>query len=139
MTAEVDANDVSGVARRVLSHYVRPNLMADVLAGLRFAGKDPACLSPDDLSPLDEFHVRGREATLELARAAGIDGTMSVLDAGSGIGGPSRRLAQELGCRVLVWSPAADRTVPANPTIEAMALAVADLGRRVAPEAISLS
>ena len=100
MTAEVDANDVSDVARRVMSHYGRPNLMADVLAALRFAGKDPARLSPDDLSPLDEFHVRGREATLELARAAGIDGTMSVLDAGSGIGGPSRRLAQELGCRV---------------------------------------
>lgn len=81
-------------------HYSRPDLGTRILDALRAAGKDPQRLRPDDLAPIDEFHLRGRASTLELARAAGIDATQQVLDVGCGIGGPARCLADAFGCRV---------------------------------------
>lgn len=69
------------------------DLVARAFDLLREAGKDPDRLSVDDLAGLDEFHVRGREATLSLARRLALSGGERVLDVGSGIGGPARRLA----------------------------------------------
>jgi ubiquinone/menaquinone biosynthesis C-methylase UbiE len=85
---------------RVQSHYARQDLGSLILTALKDAGKDLHNLHPADLAPFDEFHVRGRKATLELALAAGLGPDMHVLDAGSGIGGPSRCLAAEFGCQV---------------------------------------
>ena len=53
-----------------------------------------------DLAPLDQFHLRGAAATEELAALARITADMTVLDVGSGIGGPARYLAATFGCRV---------------------------------------
>ena len=49
---------------------------------------------------LDQFHTRGLAATAELAQLAGITADMSVLDVGSGVGGPARFLAATYGCHV---------------------------------------
>jgi sarcosine/dimethylglycine N-methyltransferase len=53
------------------------------------------------LAGLDQFHVMGLEATERLAQIAGIERGATILDAGSGLGGPSRYLASTFGCRVI--------------------------------------
>ncbi len=87
-------------ARAVEDHYTRSSLGGTILSALREAGKDLEHLTPDDLAPVDEFHSGQRNATVRLARLAGVSGAEDVLDVGCGIGGPSRFLAKAFGCRV---------------------------------------
>lgn len=85
----------------VEEHYSDSDSLVDAIAtSLRAAGIDPGRVTTADLAPVDEFHIRGRTATLALADAMGVDAGMSVLDIGSGLGGAARTLAEEYGCRV---------------------------------------
>ncbi|MFN8018939.1 MAG: class I SAM-dependent methyltransferase [Acidimicrobiales bacterium] len=85
----------------VEAHYVGSgSLVEAIAASLRAAGIEPEQVSTADLAPVDEFHIRGRAATLELAEALGLDATTSVLDIGSGLGGAARTLAEATGCSV---------------------------------------
>ena len=93
-------NGSSSLSDNVKQHYAPAELATKLLTALANAGKDIDRLTPEDLAPVDEFHIRGREATLELAAAAGISASTYVLDVGSGIGGSSRNLAHRFGCRV---------------------------------------
>ncbi|MDF3009913.1 MAG: SAM-dependent methyltransferase [Burkholderiales bacterium] len=82
-------------------HYGGTADLAGVVRGrLAAAGKDLERLSSADLAAVDEFHIRGRQATLELAGRMGLDRESHVLDLGSGLGGPARTLAEAHGCRV---------------------------------------
>lgn len=81
-------------------HYTRSRLLAEIDQALKGAGLNPASLTPADLAPVDQFHVRGRAATEELARAAGVESRDHILEIGSGIGGAARLLASAFGCRV---------------------------------------
>src|ERR1700741_1022067 len=61
------------------------------------AGKDLDHLAPADLAPLEDFHTMGRYATAQLVDLAGITSATKVLDAGSGIGGTARYVADHCG------------------------------------------
>ena len=84
----------------VEQHYNLEGLEKTLLLALDKAGIDIDQLTPDDLASIDEFHIRGPEATIELAEEIGVKNKMHVLDIGSGLGGPSRRLASKYGCHV---------------------------------------
>ena len=84
----------------IVQHYSRSDLGDAILAALTTAGKDIDRLTPDDLAPIDEFHTRGRAATVDLARLLSLGADDHVLDLGCGIGGPSRYLAGTFGCRI---------------------------------------
>jgi ubiquinone/menaquinone biosynthesis C-methylase UbiE len=85
---------------RVATHYTGSVRTRAILEALRAAGLDPDRLSVDDLAPVGEFHVRGREATAELGAALGLGAGQHVLDVGSGIGGASRFFAAIYGTRI---------------------------------------
>jgi len=85
----------------VAAHYSCGGGLAEKIAeSLRSAGKDLNELKATDLSTVDEFHIRGRKATLELAEQMKLSEDSCVLDIGSGLGGPARTLAEEYGCHV---------------------------------------
>jgi sarcosine/dimethylglycine N-methyltransferase len=64
------------------------------------AGKNLDQLEPADLAMLEDFHTMGRIATSQLVDLAGIASDHQVLDAGSGIGGTARFVADKCGCHV---------------------------------------
>ena len=73
----------------IQQHYTRPDLADAILSALAATGTDLNRLTLEDLAPVDEFHIRGRQATIELARQLSLEPAMHVLDIGSGLGGAS--------------------------------------------------
>ncbi len=84
----------------VRDHYRAAGLTERLNTVLTALGPENQQLTPQQLGPLDQFHTRGLAATAELGELAGITADMSVLDVGSGVGGPARFLAMTYGCRV---------------------------------------
>ena len=85
----------------VARHYSGGGDLAKAIAdSLHKAGKDINGLTTADLTTVDEFHIRGRKATLELAQSLNLSAASHILDIGSGLGGPARTLAEAYGCRV---------------------------------------
>jgi ubiquinone/menaquinone biosynthesis C-methylase UbiE len=76
-------------------------LVAALEEALDAAGVDRSALRAADLGPVDEFHIRGRVATLEIAEALAVGEGSRVLDLGSGLGGPARTVAEVTGCEVV--------------------------------------
>jgi SAM-dependent methyltransferase len=85
---------------RVAAHYTHGSLEVTILEALRSAGKDTERLRPADLSEVDEFHLGWRDQTVALAKELDLASGMTLLDVGSGIGGPARYFAAAHGCRV---------------------------------------
>ncbi|HEX7006690.1 MAG TPA: class I SAM-dependent methyltransferase [Alphaproteobacteria bacterium] len=94
------AGSAAAIEQRVASHYANDSLEKKILDALVASGKDPDRLEPADLSPVDEFHTGGREATVELAARGNFAPGSRILDIGCGIGGASRYFAVEGRCLV---------------------------------------
>jgi MPBQ/MSBQ methyltransferase len=93
-----EASDVQAIR----DYWGRDNLGQAILDALAASGKDLGALTTDDLAPLDQFHGGGKASTVRLARLAGLQPGMHVLDVGGGLGGPARTLSVEFGCHVTV-------------------------------------
>ena len=85
---QIDAQYSTGVSRRGIEQ------------ALIAAGKDLGHLAPADLWLLEDFHTMGRIATTQLVDLSGITNESEVLDAGTGIGGTARFVADRCRCRV---------------------------------------
>ena len=83
-------------------HYNRDGLVEVILDGLSAIGASRQAPSIEDLAPVDHFHTRGRDATLELLALSDVGPDARVLDVGGGIGGAARLLASAADCRVTV-------------------------------------
>lgn len=83
------------------SHYSSAGDLAEqIRRSLLEAGKSLDQLTTADLAAVDEFHIGGRDATLEVGNRMNLTDDCHVLDIGSGLGGPARTLAETFGCRV---------------------------------------
>lgn len=73
-----------------------------ILDDLIAAGLGPdERLSVDDLTPFDQYHYEGTSAVDDAADHLGASADATILDVGSGIGGPARYLADRTGARVV--------------------------------------
>jgi len=91
---------VTDVLDGVRDQYRAAGLTTRLKTALAALAPEDQRLTPQQLGALDQFHIRGLAATAELAKLAGITADMSVLDVGSGVGGPARFLAATYGCWV---------------------------------------
>src|SRR5262252_2966170 len=91
---------MTDVLDEVRDHYRATGLTERLRTALAVLGPQDQRLTPKQLAALDQFHTRGLAATAELAKLAGITADMSVLDVGSGVGGPARLVAATWGCQV---------------------------------------
>lgn len=85
----------------VAAHYSIGGPYERVLAALEGLAPDGQPVTLEQLGGFDEFHSGGRMATDQLAGLLDLTPADVVLDAGSGLGGVSRYLADRYGCRVI--------------------------------------
>lgn len=85
------------MSTQVADHYTHGALVAAIERGVAALGKTPESLTPDDLAPIDEFHIGGRPASIAFLDQLGLDNGTTTLDVGCGIGGASRFAATHYG------------------------------------------
>ena len=86
----------------VNAHYTADELAAAIQKGLIAIGRGDAVLTPDDLAAIDQFHTRGKDATVEMIEMAGAAPDTRVLDVGGGLGGAARLIAYTHRSKVTV-------------------------------------
>lgn len=84
----------------VRAHYAEGGLDDAILAVLDDLGVETDHLTVRDLASLDQLHAGGAAATALLLERLRLGPEMSLLDVGSGLGGPSRMAADTYGVKV---------------------------------------
>lgn len=84
----------------VADHYGKGGLLNSILSAVADAGGDPANITHDDLKPIEEFHIGGREATAYTTQKMALTPETHMLDIGCGIGGAARFIHHQYGARV---------------------------------------
>jgi ubiquinone/menaquinone biosynthesis C-methylase UbiE len=88
------------VQQDVSDHYTHGDLVAAIRNGVQLLGKPIDQLTVDDLAPVDEFHIGGRQASEEFLGQLDYKPGKHVLDVGCGLGGPARFAASRYGCTI---------------------------------------
>ena len=84
----------------VANHYGKGGLLDSILNTVAEAGGDPANITHEDLKPIEEFHIGGREATAYTTQNMALTPDTHVIDIGCGIGGAARYIHHQYGARV---------------------------------------
>ncbi|HFD81257.1 MAG TPA: class I SAM-dependent methyltransferase [Gammaproteobacteria bacterium] len=100
MSDSMKGNGEAAIEEGVSRHYGDGDLLERLLSGLEAAGLKREALRPEDLAPIEEFHIGGRKATEQLLARLSLAPEHRVLDVGCGIGGAVRFLAASVGCQV---------------------------------------
>lgn len=86
--------------KKTADHYTHGDLLGAITSGLGQLGKTPDTVTIEDLAPVDEFHIGGRQASMELLDRFGLSAQQHVVDIGCGLGGTARFVADRYKCRV---------------------------------------
>ena len=86
--------------QEVSHHYTRGNLVAAIRGGVEALGKTINSVTIDDLAPVDEYHIGGRQASEDFLSQLDLTSEKQVLDVGCGLGGAARFVASHYGCQV---------------------------------------
>ena len=84
----------------VIYQYTRENIYETIVQRLHEQGVEKNKITREHISSVDEFHIKGAEVSLEMAKEAELSKELKVLDVGCGIGGPARMIADVFGCSV---------------------------------------
>jgi SAM-dependent methyltransferase len=85
------------IEQDISDHYTRGDLLAAIRESL---GKPIESITVDDLAPVDEFHVGGRQASEDFLGQLDLTSEKHFLDVGCGLGGAARFVASRYGSRV---------------------------------------
>ncbi|MDP6393701.1 MAG: methyltransferase domain-containing protein [Arenicellales bacterium] len=91
---------ISNDIKEITDHYTQGTVLDAIKNGLASLGKSAENVTLEDLGPVDEFHIGGREATGEFLDQLTLSADDHVLDVGCGIGGAARFAAERYGSAV---------------------------------------
>ena len=84
----------------ISDHYTSGRLIDAISSGIKGLGKTEKTVTIDDLGPVDEFHIGGRQASKDFLDQLNLKPEMNVLDIGCGLGGPARFTVSQYQCNV---------------------------------------
>lgn len=91
---------MKNIKNSVINQYTRENIYETIVQKLHEQGVEKNEITRGHISSVDEFHIKGAEVSLEIAKEAELSKELKVLDVGCGIGGPARMIADVFGCSV---------------------------------------